>query len=74
MFLLLSVGWVTFVIFLVVALSSYAGLARILRHDPRRASIYLLILIPLQLTPLLYFKYADFFGQPGPGPAYCQPF
>ena len=60
MFLLLSVSWVTFAIFLVVAVSSYVGLAWIIGHHRRRAAIYLLILIPLQLAPLVYYKYADF--------------
>jgi len=60
LFLLLSVSWVTCAIFLVVAISSYVGLASIIKHHPGRARLYLLILIPLQLTPLVYFKYADF--------------
>jgi D-alanyl-lipoteichoic acid acyltransferase DltB (MBOAT superfamily) len=60
LFLLLCVSWVTFIIFLVVAILSYAGLKWILRHDPRRWHFYLFILIPLQLAPLVYYKYANF--------------
>src|SRR4051812_44127201 len=52
LFLLLCVSWVTFIIFLVVALLSYAGLQWILRHDPKRWHQYLFVLIPLQLAPL----------------------
>jgi alginate O-acetyltransferase complex protein AlgI len=59
--LLLCMSEVTFVIFLVVAVGSYFGLKWILRlhgHAPRR---YLFILIPLQLLPLIFYKYGDFF-------------
>src|SRR6185503_8613252 len=58
--LLLAVSWVTFAIFLVVAIFSYVGLAWIMKYHARRAPAYLLILIPLELTPLAYYKYADF--------------
>ncbi len=54
LFLLLCVSWLTFIIFLVVAILSYAGLKWILRHDSRRWHFYLFILIPLQLAPLGY--------------------
>ncbi len=60
LFLLLCVSWVTFIIFLVVAILSYAGLKWILRQDPKYWHRYLFILIPLQLAPLVYYKYANF--------------
>jgi alginate O-acetyltransferase complex protein AlgI len=59
-FLLLCVSRLTFVIFLVVAVGSYAGLKWILAHHERGHRWYLLVLIPLQLLPLFYYKYADF--------------
>jgi D-alanyl-lipoteichoic acid acyltransferase DltB (MBOAT superfamily) len=60
LFLLLCVSWVTFVIYLAVALGSYVGLKWLLTHDPKRHRHYLWILIPLQLLPLAYYKYANF--------------
>lgn len=60
LFLLLSVSWLTFVIFLVVAITTYAGLSWILKYHARHAFKYLAVLIPLQLLPLLHYKYADF--------------
>src|SRR6185503_10469361 len=60
LFLLLCVSWVTFIIFLVVAIFSYVGLKWILQQDPQSWHRYLFILIPLQLTPLFYYKYANF--------------
>ncbi len=60
--LLLCVSWVTFAIFLVVAVGTYVGLAGILKHHRRQARRYLLVLIPLQLLPLFCTKYADFVG------------
>lgn len=60
MFLLLCVSWLTFVIWLAVALGSYFGLQWILRHDSRATRRYLLLLIPLQLAPLAYYKYSNF--------------
>ncbi len=60
LFLLLCVSWLTVVIFLVVAITTYVGLAWILKHHARHAFRYLLALIPLQLAPLFYYKYADF--------------
>lgn len=59
-FLLLCVGWLTFTIWLIVALGSYAGMKLILRFDPHSPTKYLFVLLPLQLAPLLYYKYADF--------------
>lgn len=60
LFLLACISRVTFVIFLVVAIGTFVGLKWLLSHDPRRHRHYLWILIPLQLLPLLYYKYAGF--------------
>ncbi|HNQ87040.1 MAG TPA: MBOAT family O-acyltransferase [Verrucomicrobiota bacterium] len=60
MFLLLCVSWLTFLIWLAVALGSYFGLQWILRRGPRATRGYLVLLIPLQLAPLLYYKYSNF--------------
>lgn len=62
LFLLWCVSWITFVIFLCVAIGTYAGLGWILKYHARHSSKYLLLLIPLQLLPLFYYKYADFLG------------
>lgn len=61
LFLLLCISEVTFVIFLAVAVSSYFGLKWILRFHGRAPRRYLFLLIPLQLLPLLFYKYGDFF-------------
>ena len=58
--LLLAVSRITFLIFLVVAVGTYLGLALILRLHRRAPRRYLLVLIPLQLLPLFYYKYAGF--------------
>src|SRR4051812_10492166 len=58
--LLLAVSRVTFLIFLVVAVGTYFGLKWILQMHGRAPRRYLLVLIPLQLLPLFYYKYADF--------------
>lgn len=60
LFLLGAVSWLTLVIFLVVAIVSYLGVAWILQHDRLRSKCYLGVLLPLQLMPLLYYKYAGF--------------
>jgi len=60
LFLLLCVSRVTFVIFLVVAIGSYAGLQWVLTHEESKQHRYLYALIPLQLLPLAYYKYANF--------------
>ena len=60
LFLLSRVSWVTLLIFLAVALGSYAGLSLILRHPEQKRRAYLWVLIPLQLAPLAYYKYANF--------------
>jgi alginate O-acetyltransferase complex protein AlgI len=59
-FLLGCVSAITVSIFLAVALGTYAGLAWICRKSPGARFKYLFVLIPLQLLPLLYFKYAHF--------------
>lgn len=60
MFLLLCVGWLTFLIWLAVAVCTYHGLRWILRRSRQPHTGYLLVLIPLQLGPLLYYKYSNF--------------
>src|SRR6266446_5738317 len=60
LFLLLCVSWVTFLIFLVVAITTYVGLAWILKYHAKHGSKYLFVLIPLQVLPLVYYKYGDF--------------
>lgn len=60
MFLLICVSWLTFVIWFAVAVASYLGLKWILRRGGAAPQRYLLVLIPLQLGPLLYFKYSHF--------------
>ena len=58
--LLLAVSWVTFVIYLVVVAVTYSGLWWIRTYHAHHAKKYLAIVIPLQLAPLIYYKYADF--------------
>lgn len=60
LFLLGCVSRVTLIIFLVVAIGTYLGLGLILRGGDRGRFKYLFVLIPLQLLPLFYYKYADF--------------
>jgi D-alanyl-lipoteichoic acid acyltransferase DltB (MBOAT superfamily) len=60
LFLLFCVSRVTFVIFLVVAVGSYVGLQWVLKREAGRQRRYLFALIPLQLLPLVYYKYANF--------------
>ncbi len=60
MFLLLCVSALTFAIWLAVALASYYGLRWILEHDAQGTRKYLFVLIPLQLAPLVYYKYSNF--------------
>jgi len=60
LFLLLHVSWITFLIFLVVAVGSYFGLKWILNRQAPGHARYLLVLIPLQLLPLIYYKYSNF--------------
>ncbi len=58
--LLLAVSWVTCLIFLLVAVGTYFGLKWLLHFEGRARARYLLLLIPIQLAPLFYYKYADF--------------
>ena len=60
LFLLACVSWVTFVIFLVVAIGTYLGLQWVLTQPENARRKYCWALIPLQVAPLLYFKYAAF--------------
>ncbi|MDQ6630641.1 MAG: MBOAT family protein [Verrucomicrobiota bacterium] len=62
LFLLLCVSWVTFAIFLAVAIGTYVGLYWIQKYHAEHARKYLLVLIPIQLAPLFYYKYAHFIG------------
>ena len=56
---LLSLG-----IFAVVSVTTYFGLHLILKTDssPERRGKWLWLLIPLQLSPLLFYKYGGFLG------------
>lgn len=60
LFLLGCVSAVTLFIFLVVAVGTYVGLGWILRRGGKGRLRYLFVLIPLQLLPLAFYKYADF--------------
>jgi len=60
LFLLMCVSWVTFIIYLVVAVGTYVGLAWVLRHKQMVRGRYLFVLLTLQLLPLFYYKYANF--------------
>jgi alginate O-acetyltransferase complex protein AlgI len=60
LFLLVCVSRVTFVIFLVVAVGTYVGLRWVLRQKETERRRFLYVLIPLQLLPLIYYKYANF--------------
>ena len=57
---LLSLG-----IFVAVSVTTYLGLRLILKADssPKRRGKWLWLLIPLQLSPLLFYKYGGFFGE-----------
>lgn len=61
LFLLVCVSWVTFIIYLSVMASSYLGLSAIVRWG-RGSPVWLWLLVPLQLAPLLYYKYGYFIG------------
>lgn len=58
--LLACVSTTTLVIFLVVTVGSYLALSWLTRHPRRWGNRALLLLIPLQLLPLLHYKYAHF--------------
>jgi len=60
LFLLLCVSETTFLIFCVVAVGSYFGLRWVLTQPEQRHARYMMALIPLQLAPLLFYKYGDF--------------
>ncbi len=60
LFLLGCVSLLTVAIFITVSLITYTGLRLYLRHEGHRRWIVLSALIPLQLLPLLYFKYSHF--------------
>src|SRR3954463_11434921 len=60
LFLLLCVSFTTFIIYVVVLSVTYIGLNWIVRYSPGKKFRWLTILIPLQLTPLIYYKYAGF--------------
>ena len=57
--ILLSLG-----IFAAVCVTTYLGLRLILKADssPKRRGKWLWLLIPLQLSPLLFYKYGGFLG------------
>src|SRR5439155_10291766 len=59
-YLLICVSWVTFIVFLVVAVGSYLGLRWLLRYPEKKRRRGLYMLIPLQLLPLACYKYANF--------------
>ena len=59
LFMLGVVSWVTLVIFITVVLTTYFGLLAINRKG--HGSVHWLwLLVPLQLAPLLYYKYSRF--------------
>jgi D-alanyl-lipoteichoic acid acyltransferase DltB (MBOAT superfamily) len=58
--LLLAVSAKTFLIFIAVSVVTYLGVAAALRWLPNHRRIALAVLIPLQLSPLLYYKYGGF--------------
>ena len=61
LFLLFCVSGITFFIFLLVAVGSYFGLKWILKSHGHAPILYLFILVPIQLLPLFFYKYGDFF-------------
>lgn len=62
LFLLLCVSRTTCVVFLVVAIGTYVGLFGLLRAAPDARRRWMLVFVPLQLLPLVYYKYANFVG------------
>ncbi|HOB99158.1 MAG TPA: MBOAT family O-acyltransferase [Verrucomicrobiota bacterium] len=60
LWLLVAVSWVTCLIFLIVAVFSYCAMCYLVRRGGRHSRLLLVLFVPLQLLPLLYFKYADF--------------
>jgi alginate O-acetyltransferase complex protein AlgI len=60
LFLLGCVSPLTLAIFLFVCLITYVGLALYLRGTGVHRYAFLVVLVPLQLLPLLYYKYSHF--------------
>jgi alginate O-acetyltransferase complex protein AlgI len=60
LFLLGCVSPLTLAIFLFVCLITYIGLSLFLRGTGAHRYAFLVILVPLQLLPLLYYKYSHF--------------
>jgi alginate O-acetyltransferase complex protein AlgI len=60
LFLLGCVSMTTLGIFLFVCIITYAGLALFLRGSGVHRYAFLVVLVPLQLLPLLYYKYSHF--------------
>ena len=60
LFLLGCVSPLTLVIFLFVCLITYFGLSLFLRGTGAHRYAFLVMLVPLQLLPLLYYKYSHF--------------
>jgi alginate O-acetyltransferase complex protein AlgI len=60
LFLLGCVSVTTLGIFLFVCIITYVGLALFLRGSGLHRYAFLIVLVPLQLLPLLYYKYSHF--------------
>src|SRR5262245_29952159 len=60
LFLLACVSLLTVTIFVLAALCSFLGMRWLSRHPHTRRPWYLIVLVPLLLLPLLYYKYANF--------------
>jgi D-alanyl-lipoteichoic acid acyltransferase DltB (MBOAT superfamily) len=60
LFLLGCVSVTTLGIFLFVCIITYTGLALFLRSSGTHRYAFLVVLVPLQLLPLLYYKYSHF--------------
>jgi len=60
LFLLGCANLWTLIIFLSVKFITYFGLAFILQQKNRNKNLFLFFLVPIQLAPLIYYKYADF--------------
>jgi D-alanyl-lipoteichoic acid acyltransferase DltB (MBOAT superfamily) len=58
--LLLAVGTLTFLVFLGVALGTYAAVNLLASLSPTVRRRWLFLLIPIQLAPIFYYKYGDF--------------
>ncbi|MBJ7258072.1 MAG: MBOAT family protein [Chthoniobacterales bacterium] len=60
LYLLGCVSFITLCIFLFVCVMTYAGLALFLSRPGAHRYIFLFVLVPLQLAPLVYYKYSHF--------------